>query len=103
MLKFYVKVSAVVCGSFALSCLGSFLFGSLLLSCIVFFSPQKRRCLLEERDVSTHDLPQEFVELQRAYFKDVDDFELAEEEVSESELDHEGENKCYNHDEVEAP
>ncbi|XP_058182989.1 uncharacterized protein LOC131300942 isoform X1 [Rhododendron vialii] len=64
---------------------------------------KKRRCLLEERDVSTHDLPQEFVELQRAYFKDVDDFELAEEEVSESELDHESEKKCYNHDEVGAP
>ncbi|KAE9451559.1 hypothetical protein C3L33_16553, partial [Rhododendron williamsianum] len=64
---------------------------------------KKRCCLLEEQDVSTHDLPQEFVELQRAYFKDVDDFELAEEEVSESELDQEGEKKCYNHDEVEAP
>ncbi|KAI8540187.1 hypothetical protein RHMOL_Rhmol09G0242300 [Rhododendron molle] len=64
---------------------------------------KERRCLLEEPDVSTHALPQEFVELQRAYFKDVDDFELAEEEVSESELDHEGEKKCYNHDEVEAP
>lgn len=68
-----------------------------------FFPPQKSRCLLEKRDVSTHDLPQEFVELQRAYFKDVDDFELAEEEVSESELDHEGEKKCYNNDEVGAP
>lgn len=64
---------------------------------------KKRCCLLEEQDVSTHDLPQEFIELQRAYFKDVDDFELAEEEVSESELDQEGEKKCYNHDEVEAP
>lgn len=57
-----------------------------------------------EQDVKTHYLPQEFVELQRAYFKDVDDFELAEEEVSESELDNEEEKKkSYNHDEVGAP
>ncbi|XP_039794823.1 uncharacterized protein LOC120660378 [Panicum virgatum] len=35
----------------------------------------------------TPKLPEEFVKKQRAYFADVDAFELAEEEVSESELE----------------
>ncbi|XP_066334744.1 uncharacterized protein [Miscanthus floridulus] len=37
--------------------------------------------------VRTPKLPEEFVKKQRAYFADVDAFELAEEEVSESELE----------------
>lgn len=49
---------------------------------------KKKRCrLMPEQDVSKHNLPQEFIEQQRAYFKEVDDFELPEEEISESELD----------------
>lgn len=67
---------------------------------------KKRHCLLqgqEPQDVPKSDLPQEFIELQRAYFKDIDEFELPEEEISESELDNEEEKKCYNHDEVGKP
>ncbi|XP_028084907.1 uncharacterized protein LOC114286021 [Camellia sinensis] len=49
---------------------------------------KKKRCrLMPEQDVSKHNLPQEFIEQQRAYFKEVDEFELPEEEISESELD----------------
>lgn len=36
---------------------------------------------------STPKLPEDFVKRQRAYFADVDAFELPEEEVSESELE----------------
>ena len=36
---------------------------------------------------STTKLPEDFVKKQRAYFADVDAFELPEEEVSESELE----------------
>ncbi|CAO2153537.1 unnamed protein product [Urochloa humidicola] len=36
---------------------------------------------------STPKLPEDFVKKQRAYFADVDAFELPEEEVSESELE----------------
>jgi len=35
----------------------------------------------------TPKLPEEFVKKQRAYFADIDAFELPEEEVSESELE----------------
>ncbi|KAI8032391.1 hypothetical protein LOK49_LG01G01042 [Camellia lanceoleosa] len=54
---------------------------------------KKKRCrVLLEQDVSEHALPQEFIEEQRAYFKEVDDFELPEEEILENELDEEEEN-----------
>lgn len=54
---------------------------------------KKKRCrVLLEQDVSEHALPQEFIEEQRAYFKEVDDFELPEEETLENELDEEEEN-----------
>lgn len=36
---------------------------------------------------NTSELPLDFVEQQRAYFKEVDEFELPEEEVSDDELD----------------
>ena len=36
---------------------------------------------------STPKLPEDFVKKQRAYFADIDAFELAEEEVSETDLD----------------
>ncbi|KAG9455201.1 hypothetical protein H6P81_008105 [Aristolochia fimbriata] len=37
--------------------------------------------------VGEYDLPQDFIDKQRAYFAEVDEFELAEEEVSPSELE----------------
>ncbi|XAR71882.1 hypothetical protein NMG60_11018329 [Bertholletia excelsa] len=50
---------------------------------------KERYSLLPEQEVSRHILPQEFIDKQRAYFKEVDDYELPEEEVSEDELDKE--------------
>uniref|UniRef100_A0A5B6ZNZ7 Sororin C-terminal region domain-containing protein n=1 Tax=Davidia involucrata TaxID=16924 RepID=A0A5B6ZNZ7_DAVIN len=48
---------------------------------------KKRRCLLTEQDDSVHALPQDFIEQQKAYFKEVDEFELPEDEVSYNEMD----------------
>ncbi|XP_059669724.1 uncharacterized protein LOC132314981 [Cornus florida] len=48
---------------------------------------KKRYCLLPEQDISEHAAPQDFIEQQRAYFKEIDEFELPEEEVSCDELD----------------
>ncbi|XP_052187698.1 uncharacterized protein LOC127798279 [Diospyros lotus] len=62
--------------------------GGLSKSCLVPHpkNKKKRHSSSQEKDFS-HPLPKEFVEKQRAYFQEVDKFELPEEEVSESELD----------------
>lgn len=54
----------------------------LLFNFLAAFAEQKLRPLAR-----TPKLPEEFVKKQKAYFADVDAFELAEEEVSESELE----------------
>lgn len=46
---------------------------------------QKQRQLPPEKD--KHALPQDYIEQQRAYFAEIDAFELPEEVVSESELE----------------
>lgn len=56
--------------------------GHLLFNFVTAFAEQKLRPLAR-----TPKLPEEFVKKQKAYFADVDAFELAEEEVSESELE----------------
>ncbi|KAI3470942.1 hypothetical protein Pfo_027605 [Paulownia fortunei] len=45
---------------------------------------RKKRC---SKIKSTSELPMDFIEQQRAYFKEVDEFELPEEEISQDELD----------------
>lgn len=45
---------------------------------------RKKKC--SRNEIST-ELPPDFIEQQRAYFKEVDEFELPEEEVSQDELD----------------
>ncbi|KAK6121988.1 hypothetical protein DH2020_044271 [Rehmannia glutinosa] len=45
---------------------------------------RKKRC---SRNKDTSELPRDFIEQQRAYFKEVDEFELPEEEISQDELD----------------
>ncbi|KAK4436465.1 hypothetical protein Salat_0810200 [Sesamum alatum] len=45
---------------------------------------RKKKC--SRREIST-EVPPDFIEQQRAYFKEVDEFELPEEEVSQDELD----------------
>ncbi|PIN20481.1 hypothetical protein CDL12_06828 [Handroanthus impetiginosus] len=45
---------------------------------------RKRRCSSAE---TTSELPLDFIEQQRAYFKEVDEFELPEEEASQDDLD----------------
>lgn len=48
---------------------------------------QKRRCLPRDQDAPEYNLPRDFIEQQRAYFKEVDEFELSEEEISDNEVD----------------
>lgn len=49
---------------------------------------QKQRQIPSEKDVAMHALPRDFIEQQRAYFAEIDAFELPEEEVeSVEELD----------------
>ena len=49
---------------------------------------QKRRGALSDGDEKKNALPQDFIEQQRAYFAEIDAFELSEEEVgSSNELD----------------
>ncbi|XP_057461069.1 uncharacterized protein LOC130751465 [Actinidia eriantha] len=62
---------------------------------------KKRHCLKPEPGVSKHALAQQFVKEQIAYFKEVDDFELLEEEIYENELNEE--EKSNKQDEVGAP
>ena len=52
-----------------------------LIVCYCLYFEQKRP------SPSTPKLPEDFVKKQRAYFADIDAFELAEEEVSETDLD----------------
>lgn len=42
---------------------------------------QKQCAVPAGKDVSRHALPQDFIEKQRAYFAEIDAFELPEEEV----------------------
>lgn len=42
---------------------------------------QKRRTKSTKQDEFQHALPQDFIEKQQAYFKEIDNFELLEEEV----------------------
>lgn len=61
-------------------------------SCLVYFqvstSPismmllQKRRQTTPKEDVANHGLTQDFIEQQRAYFAEIDAFDLPEEEVA---------------------
>ncbi|CAA0808308.1 Unknown protein [Striga hermonthica] len=44
---------------------------------------RKKRSMIKD----TNELPEDFIEQQRAYFKEIDEFELPEEEVSQDELD----------------
>lgn len=46
---------------------------------------QKRRRLPRDQDTPEYNLPAEFIEKQRAYFKEVDEFELLEEVASDNE------------------
>ncbi|KAK1377899.1 hypothetical protein POM88_024643 [Heracleum sosnowskyi] len=46
---------------------------------------KKRRCLPRDQDTPEYNLPADFIEKQRAYFKEVDEFELLEEEASDNE------------------
>ena len=56
--------------------------------CIVYFPILQKRCIKDSEDVFQHALPQDFIEKQQAYFKEIDDFELPVEEVeSVAELD----------------
>ncbi|KAG0482382.1 hypothetical protein HPP92_010466 [Vanilla planifolia] len=48
---------------------------------------KKRKLIPEPNEKSEYKLPQEFIDEHRAYFAEVDAFELPEEVVSESELD----------------
>lgn len=49
---------------------------------------QKQRRKLSDEDEKKHALPQDFIEQQRAYFAEIDAFELSEAEVdSSNELD----------------
>lgn len=50
-------------------------------------SPQKQRQEKAEVNASNHDLPLDFIDKQRAYFAEVDAFELEEEVASADELD----------------
>ena len=48
---------------------------------------QKRRCASQAQlDASKYALPQDFIDEQRSYFKEIDEFELPEEEVSYDEF-----------------
>ncbi|CAK7340176.1 unnamed protein product [Dovyalis caffra] len=56
-------------------------------SCTVHHK-KKQRGPLSDEDQKKHALPQEFIQRQRAYFAEIDAFELSEEEVgSSNELD----------------
>lgn len=61
------------------------------LDLVLLFKPkwnlnvQKRRCLPRDQDTPEYNLPADFIEKQRAYFKEVDEFELLEEEASDNE------------------
>ncbi|XP_017223653.1 uncharacterized protein LOC108200100 [Daucus carota subsp. sativus] len=46
---------------------------------------KKRRCMPRDQDTLECILPSDFIEKQRAYFKEVDEFELLEEEASDNE------------------
>lgn len=46
---------------------------------------KRRRCLPRDQDTPEYNLPADFIEKQRAYFKEVDEFELLEEEISDNE------------------
>lgn len=48
---------------------------------------QKRRYSLPGENLCTHPLPQDFIEQKRAYFAEIDAFELPEEVVSDSEVE----------------
>ena len=49
--------------------------------------PQKQCREKAEVNASKHDLPQDFIDKQRAYFAEVDAFELEEEVTSADELE----------------
>lgn len=48
---------------------------------------QRQRTVKHEEDNAAHGASQDYIEQQRAYFAEVDAFELPEEEVSSSDLD----------------
>lgn len=48
---------------------------------------QKKRKTSSVEDVANHSLPQDFIEKQRAYFAEIDAFELSEEEASADDLE----------------
>lgn len=48
---------------------------------------QRQRTTKHEEDDLANGVSQDYIEKQRAYFAEIDAFELAEEEVSDSDLD----------------